>query len=512
MTANKRIALNVIASYGRSLYALLLGLFTARWALYALGQVDYGLYGVVGGLTVFISYFNTILGGAIGRFYAVSVGLQQTDPEGGLESCRKWFTTAVVLNTIVPVALILIGYPIGVWTIKNFLTIPADRIDACVWVWRFVCVTCLLGMMTLPLQAMYTAKQYIAELTVYSFVTTTLNAGFVYYMVRHPGVWLVKYAFWMCLMAVLPQLIIAVRAHFIFPECRVVRKYLHCWQEVKELCSFSLWNGVGALGGILRAQGNAILINKFFGPRVNAGFAIGSQVSGQTNMLSGSLIGAFSPAIYNAWGAKDYARAREMAYRACRLGTLFILVFAIPLILEVEEVLTLWLATPPPFAAEFCVYVMIMNIIDKTAVGQMICVNANGKIALYQAFLGTVVMMTLPLAWVLVLCGMGATSVGCAMVVTMAICALGRVVLARRLVGLSGRYWVKKILLPLAFVSGLTLGVGVCPTLYFAPSVGRVVGTVLLCEAVLLPAAWFVLLSEEERTFIRSRLRGRYAK
>lgn len=35
MTANKRIALNVVATYGRSLYALVLGLFTARWALAA---------------------------------------------------------------------------------------------------------------------------------------------------------------------------------------------------------------------------------------------------------------------------------------------------------------------------------------------------------------------------------------------------------------------------------------------------------------------------------------------
>ena len=50
MTANRRIALNVVATYGRSLYAMVLGLFTARWALQALGQVDYGLYGVVGGL------------------------------------------------------------------------------------------------------------------------------------------------------------------------------------------------------------------------------------------------------------------------------------------------------------------------------------------------------------------------------------------------------------------------------------------------------------------------------
>ena len=77
MSPNKRIFLNIVATYGRSLYALVIGLFTARWALQALGQVDYGLYGVVGGLTVFIAFLNSILATSIGRFYAFSVGAAQ---------------------------------------------------------------------------------------------------------------------------------------------------------------------------------------------------------------------------------------------------------------------------------------------------------------------------------------------------------------------------------------------------------------------------------------------------
>ena len=201
----------------------------------ALGEVDYGLMGVVGGLTVFITYLNGILGGAIGRYYAVSVGAQQKDPTAGLETCRMWFTTAVVINTIIPAILMIVGYPLGVWAVENFLTIPPDRVDACVWVWRFVCATCFLGMVTLPLQAMYTAKQYIAELTIYSFVTTTLNAFFLYYMVTHPGIWLTKFAFWQCLLGLLPQTIVAIRACYIFPECRIVPKYLKCVDNIKKL-------------------------------------------------------------------------------------------------------------------------------------------------------------------------------------------------------------------------------------------------------------------------------------
>lgn len=74
MSPNKRIFLNIVATYGRSLFALVCGLFSARWVLEALGQEDFGLYGVVGGLVAFIGIVNSLLGCAVGHFYAVSVG------------------------------------------------------------------------------------------------------------------------------------------------------------------------------------------------------------------------------------------------------------------------------------------------------------------------------------------------------------------------------------------------------------------------------------------------------
>ena len=130
MTPNRRIFLNIVATYGRSLYALVIGLFCGRWTLMALGEVDYGLLGVVGGLTAFISFFNGIMSGAIGRFYAVSVGARKVSDDEGLEECRAWFTTAVVIHTILPIALMVIGYPIGEWAVRNYLIIPPDRVVA----------------------------------------------------------------------------------------------------------------------------------------------------------------------------------------------------------------------------------------------------------------------------------------------------------------------------------------------------------------------------------------------
>lgn len=472
----------------------------------ALGEVDYGIMGVVGGLTVFITYLNGILAGAIGRFFAVAVGEQKADAVIGLDSCRKWFTTAVVIQTIMPSLLLIACYPIGEWAIKNFLTIPIDRVQDSVWVWRFVCLSCYFGMLSMPWNAMYIAKQYIAELTIYSFITTTLNACFLYYMVTHPGVWLSRFAFWQCLLAITPNLIIWIRAHYLFPECRIVRRHLNCLQNVKKMASFALWSAWGTLGVVLRSQGLAILVNKYFGPKANAGVAVGTNLSGQCDTLAGSMIGAFAPAIFNAWGANDYDRARKLAYQTCKIGTLLILVFAIPLSLEVDEVLRLWLRNPPQYAAGICVFVMAMTVIDRLATGHMICVNANGKVALYQAFVGTSLVLSLPVAWLLITLGAGVYSVGWAMVATMVACAASRVWFARSLVGMSAWYWLKQICIPLLLLTMISIGVGALPRMFLSQSFLRVCTTTLLVEAVIIPLAWLLILDSSEKIYLKSHI------
>ena len=49
MSPNRRIFLNIVATYGRSLYALVCGLFISRWVL-AAEKSEFGVCGVAGGM------------------------------------------------------------------------------------------------------------------------------------------------------------------------------------------------------------------------------------------------------------------------------------------------------------------------------------------------------------------------------------------------------------------------------------------------------------------------------
>ena len=123
MTTSQRILFNALASYGRTMFAMLLGLFSSRWVLASLGSIDYGLMAVVGSLIVFISFLNGISSTACARFFALSIG------RNDIEETNWWFNTALSIHVVLPIILIIIGFPIGEWAIDNFLSIPSDRVD-----------------------------------------------------------------------------------------------------------------------------------------------------------------------------------------------------------------------------------------------------------------------------------------------------------------------------------------------------------------------------------------------
>lgn len=508
MTNNKRILLNVVATYGRSLYALAIGLFCGRWALMALGHVDYGLMGVVGGLTAFIVFINNLLSMSVSRFYAFSVGqaVVAKNVEEGIEECRRWFSIALFVHMVIPFILLLIGYPIGEWAIRNFLVVPSDRIDACVSVFQFVCLSSFVSMVDVPFSAMYRAKQYIAELTIYTFITATVRVVVLYYMITHPGVWLVKFALWECMLSVAPNILIPIRALMVFPECRFRMRY--CWDltRFRELAAYAAWSAYGSLAMLMRSQGIAILVNKYFGPRVNAAMVVANTVNSQTTTLSGAMTGAFSPVITTACGAGDYVTMRKMAFCVCKFGMALSYIFLLPLALELPYVMKLWLKDPPAFSVGLCWIMLLITFLDKQTYGHMLAIMAYGKMAWFQVVVGTLNLMALPLAWLFVSNGANVYFVVWAMAITWALVVYGRLYFAKIYVDMKVGYWLWRIMLPIIGVVLVSMAVGWGVRGLFAESFKRICLTTFAVEAVFMPLLWAFVFEPDEKVFIKEKI------
>lgn len=70
----KRIAKNIALLYVRMLFIMLISLYTSRVILKALGDIDFGLYNVIGGIVVIFSFLNGVMGSACSRYFAIGIG------------------------------------------------------------------------------------------------------------------------------------------------------------------------------------------------------------------------------------------------------------------------------------------------------------------------------------------------------------------------------------------------------------------------------------------------------
>ena len=509
MSPNRRIALNVIATYGRSLYAMACGFLTGRWALMVLGEIDYGLYGVIGGLTAFVMFFNTLMAYAVGRFYAVSVGESKKagNEIQGLEECRHWFNVAFLVHSVLPCILIVIGYPVGIWAINNYLSIPAERIADCVWVWRFTCAAGLIGMCSVPFQAMFTAKQEIAELTIYGIVSTTLNVAVLFYMVSHPGCWLKWYALAMCGVSVLPNVLIVARAHWAFPECRFRIDYMWDLGRLKKLVSFAGARSICLLAEICSVQGMAVLVNKWLGAARNASLTIGNTVTGHAMNLAGAFCGALYPAIANAVGEGAKERVRSLTFGACTLSLISFLLFALPLSVEMDYVLNLWLKVPPTRAVSLCILLLVATAIDRSTDGYWMVLLSNGKIAMYQFVESLTAYSSLLFAALFLWGGLDVESAGLGLIGFRLLCMCVRAYYGYKICGISARRWFTHVSMPLFAVSAVAVLVGLSSHALFAPSFYRLAISTFFIEVVFIPMIWFFVLDSDMRLLVTSKIR-----
>lgn len=515
MTQTKRLFLNVLATNGRSLYTMACGLLTGRWMLLSLGEQDYGLLGLVGGLIAFMTIFNGIFSSAVSRYYAFSIGAAKSDVSGaGLEECRRWFNLAVAIHVVLPCLIFSLGYPIGEWTIRHWLNIPSvpGRVEDCVWVFRFSCLSCMIGIMGVPFRAMYVAKQEIAELTIYTFLTATANVVVLYYMVTHKNDWLVMMAAWMATMVIVPVLIIAIRALFVYPECRFVPRYMKDLGRTRQLFGFAGWQFLGNLGSMLRDQGNAILVNKFLGPAFNASNTIANTVSGHAQMFANEMNGAFAPAITTACGANDFPLMNKLVQRCSKYSGLAVLFLSIPLILEMQGVMEFWLKTPPPGVATIAVCTCLACVVNKATSGQWMAMSAMGRVALINVAEFSSYMLMIVLSAIALVCDGSIVWVGYSMLTAMCFLAISRVLIAR----FSGKMpitgWVNGVGRPLLVVGTVAFSMGYSLRFFMEPSLLRLLLTGGVATGAFIMMAWGAGLSSEEREYVVGKIRGKFLR
>jgi O-antigen/teichoic acid export membrane protein len=500
--SSKRIIINTGATYANSVVAIFAALFSTRWILEALGQVDFGLYGVVGSIILLITYISGTLSIGVARFYAFSIGEgYRLAPEEAIEIQKRWFNTALSMHILLPILLIGVGWPLGEYAIRNWLTVPLDRLDACLWVFRVSLVSAFVSVLSVPFVAMYSAHQRIFELAAFGILRTLSVFVVAWCLLGVPSDRLIFYA--LCMMSinvVIPSIQI-IRAIYHYDACRIRWSYMYDWVYFKKLFSYVGWKMFGTTCYTLRAQGTPLLVNLHFGPLVNAAYTLAFSLSAQATSLSTAMTQAFQPAVVTAEGEGERGKMLFLSMQACKFGALLVLLFTIPLILEMTTVLNLWLKNPPQYAGPLCQWMLSMLVVDRMTNGHMLAVNARGKIAAYELIMGLTLFLALPLMWFFFRFGNDPVSIGWALFISMLAYCLGRVLFAKFLLQFPILEWVRQVLLRVLVLVLVSSALGYTNMSIFEAGFFRLISTCLVTGVVSALIGWFCLFNQTERAY-----------
>lgn len=497
---NNLIVVNILATYARMVLVVGIGLFSTRWVLQALGKEDFGLYSVVGGLIGFMMFMGNTLSSSVLRFYAYSIG--QGNPEG----IKRWFNTAFLSFGVFSILLMIMGIPIGHYLISNVMTIPPERIQTCLWVYDLSILSAISTLITSSYSGMLTAAQRIFELSLWRMLGSLLAFCLAWYLLRASGDLLLIYAIGSVLIKLLIDLIQIIRAQWIFKACHIKRNYWFDKKRFKELFSFVGWDLFGGMGYMVRGVGTPFLINIFSGATVNAAYGIANQVSRHTTNITGALLGAISPEITAREGAGSRDRMISLSLRTSKLAVLLTYLWLIPLFIEIDYVLELWLEEIPEYAGTFCRIVLLSFLFNTATQGYRSAVMATGNIKKFQLTLGTILMLTFPIVWVIYKLTGSPTLAVSTLPLISAIHSLGRVYWVKHLLNVPYSYWINGVLIKSLLILIPTLIISLLLKYWIDSSFGFLILLSAISFVTTCISSWFFGLDETEKGFIREKI------
>lgn len=442
---NNRIAKNTLMLYFRQILILFVSLYTVRIILGVLGVEDYGIYGAVGGLVALSAFLPGSLAMATQRFFSFSLGEKNT------EKLNKTFSVNLILYIGVAVVAFLLFQTIGLWFVNSQLVVPDERFDAAKSLYFFSCITFILSVFTTPFMAIIMAHEDMKAYAYISIFEALLKLSVVY---------LLQYISWdklelygllvMCVGLINALMYIGFCLHK-YDECQFKRFY---WDLTvfKEILNFTGWTFFGQISTVARTHAVTLLLNQMFIPAVVAARAISVQIASQVNIFSNNFNASLTPPIVKSYAANE---RQEMFYLiiAGSKATFFLLwVFALPMILEMETILGLWLTTVPSDAVLFGRLALIESLIMSISMPLSAAARAPGKMKSYELSLGLVQIGIFIVAWIILAKGAPAYSVFIVAIVANILMFAVRLYILKCLIALPIMLFVKKTLLPVIHI------------------------------------------------------------
>lgn len=461
ISSNRRIAKNTLLLYFRMLLIAGVSLYTVRVVLNTLGVEDFGIFHVVAGLVALFSFLPGAMASATQRYFSHALGQQDG------EKIQKIFTVNAVIYAVIALLALVVLETVGLWFVTQHLNVPAERSASAVQLYHFSVITFIVSIFTSPFMAIIIAHE---DMKIYAYVAileALLKLGTVFVLLVLPGEKLVIYGALLLGVALLNATTYITICRKRYSQCRFKRE---AWDPklAREIVGFTGWTLFGQVTTVARGHAVTILLNQFFSPAVVAAKAVAMSVAGQANVLAQNFNVGLYPPIIKAYSSGNKKEMFLLVYNGSKFTFFLMWIVALPILMEMETLLGIWLKNPPEYAVLFARLAIIEALIQSVSQPLATAARAPGKMARYELTLGSVQIMIFATCWLLLWAGLPPYSVYIVAIVGNLIMFWIRLYLVRTLTGLAITKFLTVAITPIVTV----VVVSVIASLYVKSFIG----------------------------------------
>lgn len=492
---SSRIAKNTIVMYVGQIAILLVSLYTVRVVLRVLGSEDYGIYNVVAGAVTMFGFLIGAMAISSQRFLSYAIGKNDE------ELLRKNFRATLTIYVLLGGIIILLGETIGLWFLNTKLVIPEPRIVAANVVYQLSLVNYFLSIIMTPFMSAIMAHEDMSIYAKISILDVFLKLAIVFLLYIIPFDKLIVYGVLLVVVSNIDRILYQRFCKKHYRECEFVLEFDR--DKLKEIASFSGWNLFGNIAWIIKNQGTSFLLNIFFGPVMNAAQTIAIQVRSVITNLASNFSSAAQPQIIKKYANGDYDSMLNLTFTACKLSFYLMIFISIPLILNVDYVLSIWLNDVPEYANSFVILMLCEASIEAMSTPTASANQATGKIKYYQTVIGILGILNLPISYLLLRLNFSVIYVYVTSCLLQFIIVVHRLLCLERIKSGSFVRGLSNVFVPCGIV------VFICVTLCHlvnieATSFYILIRNICICVSITLPIILIIGLRKEERVFIIS--------
>lgn len=495
---SKRIAKNTILLYFRMFLTMGVSLYTSRVVLNTLGVADFGIYNVVGGVVMMLSFLNASMSSATQRFISFELGKKD------FTELKRVFGMSVNIHAIIALTIFILAETLGLWFLNSQLNIPDERMGAANWVYQFSIFSFVVSILNVPYNATIIAHERMGVYAYISIVEVSLKLLIVFALV---WIGFDKLKLYAILTFVVSSIIRTINKTYCkrnFEEA----KYSFFWDKnlYKTLMSYAGWNLFGNIAAVLFNQGINILLNIFFGPIVNAARGIAYQVNGAISGFVSNFQMSMNPQIVKSYAAGDHKYMQTLIFQGSKYSFFLLFLLSLPVLLQTELLLKWWLKTVPEHTVIFCQLVLINTLINCLSGPLMTAAQATGNIKKYQAIVGGILLLNLPVSYIFLKLGFPPETTLVVSILLTATALIARILIIKTLMEFSAFDYLKQVIGNVMIVAFISCILPYLFKLYIHQETIRFFIICITSAISVFASIYFIGLKKQEQDFLKGKV------